>query len=140
MCDCETGYILDYVIYSASAIDVDKDDPLGFSGSVVKVLMERYFGGNHVLYTDNYYTAPWLAKYLADHGIGTVGTVWSHRKDWPEFPEAASSTRGDVHLKKCGKMLAIRWHDKKIVNMLSTIHTGEMQYSGKTDFKTGEPI
>ena len=36
LCDCETGYFQEFVIYSysASAIDVDKDDPLEFSGAV----------------------------------------------------------------------------------------------------------
>lgn len=86
LCDCETGYMLDFVIYTASDADIKKTDPLGFTGSVVNVLLERYFG---VQYTDNYYTA--LTKCLKEHGVGTIGTVKQNRKHWPVFP---TSRRG----------------------------------------------
>ena len=42
LCDCGTGYILDYAIYSASDVDIDKNDPNGFSGFVVKLLIKKY--------------------------------------------------------------------------------------------------
>ncbi|KAK3849552.1 hypothetical protein Pcinc_043697, partial [Petrolisthes cinctipes] len=59
-------------------VDISKNVLFGFSDSVVKVLMDRYLGENHVFYTDNYYTAPALTKYLQERGVGTVGTVRSH--------------------------------------------------------------
>ncbi|XP_063875711.1 uncharacterized protein LOC135108529 isoform X2 [Scylla paramamosain] len=137
LCDCETGYILDFIIYSASEVDIKKTDPLLFSGSVVKVLLEKYFGENHVLYTDNYDTSPILTKYLKEHGMGTVGTIRQNRKHLPVFPE---SCRGEVQLRKSGKMLAMRWHDKKPINMLTTEHVGHLEDSGKTNLKMGEKI
>ncbi|KAK3891412.1 hypothetical protein Pcinc_004711 [Petrolisthes cinctipes] len=95
LCAIETGYILDYVIYSASDFDVNKSNPLGFSGSVVKVLMNRYLCENHVLYTDNCYTSPALTMYLKDHGVGTVGTVRTYRKHYPQFPASQCGDVGD---------------------------------------------
>ena len=36
ICDCETGYVLDMVVYTATDIDIPKDAVHGFSGAVVK--------------------------------------------------------------------------------------------------------
>lgn len=75
LCDCETTIVLDLCIYSASDIDIPKDDHLGMSGAAVKVLMVQYLGRGHILYTDNWYNSPALAKFLTDHSTGAVGTV-----------------------------------------------------------------
>ena len=37
-------------------------------------------------------------------------------------------------------MLAVQWHDKREINLLTTIHTGEKVYSGKDDHNTGENV
>ena len=37
-------------------------------------------------------------------------------------------------------MLAIRWHDKREVDMLSTLHTGKMKRTQKVDWTTGEVV
>ncbi|XP_042234903.1 piggyBac transposable element-derived protein 4-like [Homarus americanus] len=138
LCDCESGYVLDLVVYTASDADIPRDDPHGFSGAVVKKLMDRYFGGNHVLYTDNYYTSPALSKFLLEHDTGSCGTVCKNRKHWPVF--TGKPARGEVQLKHADKMLAIRWHDKRTVQMMSTMHKGKMVDSGKRDRATGEVV
>ena len=86
LCDCETGYIVDLCIHTGSDTDgITKDPPLGLSGSVVDVLMKGYLGKGHILYTDNWYTSPLLARYLHDHNTGAVGTVRSNRTNIPNF-------------------------------------------------------
>ncbi|KAK3884758.1 hypothetical protein Pcinc_010997 [Petrolisthes cinctipes] len=50
------------------------------------------------------------------------------------------SRSGDYHLQKSGKILAVRWHDKREVTALSTFHKGDMTDSGKTNYRTGEQI
>ena len=108
LCDCETGYVLDLIVYSATDVDIPKNDPHGFSGAVVKKLMDRYLGGNHILYTENYYTSPALSKYLLQHDTGSCGTVRGNRKNWPKFDD--DTAVGTVTLKKHERLLAIRWH------------------------------
>ena len=137
ICDCKTGYCLDMIVYTGTDVDVPKTD-LGFSGSVVKKLMEKYFGGNHMLYTDNYYTSPALSQYLLEHETGSCGTVRINRKNYPKFHGAQS--KGTVRLQSHEKMLAIRWMDNKPVHMLSTIHTGSLSDTSKIDRATNEPI
>lgn len=131
ICDCQTGYVLDFLVYSGSDVDIPAQDPHGFSGAVVKVLMDSYFNNNHILYTDNYYTSPGLSNYLLQKKTGSCGTVRANRKHWPVFP--AKTKKGDIFTQKSGKMLAIHWHDKRKVNMLTTVHQGAMQDSGKRE-------
>ena len=124
-------------MYFGSDVDIPKGDPLGMSGAVVKLLMEKYLGKGHILYTDNWYTSPALAKFLVDHDTGAVGTVHEKRKNMPNFQ---ATKRGDIQKHKCDEILVIRWHDKREVHLLSTVHSGKMEYSGKTSWKTKEKI
>ena len=75
MCDCESGMILDMIIYSGRDTDVEIDQHLGLSGSVVKKLMTDYLGKGHTMYTDNFYTSPSLAHFLKENYTGSCGTV-----------------------------------------------------------------
>lgn len=138
ICDCETGYVLDQVVYTASDIDIPRDDPHGFSGAVVKKLMDRYLGKDHVLYTDNYYTSPLLSKYLLEHGTGSCGTVRANRRHFPKFNTGVP--QGTVQRQQADGMLALAWQDKRQVKMLSTVHRGDMVNTAKKDRRTGETV
>lgn len=138
LCDCKTGYVLDFIIYTGTDVDIRSGDPHGFSGAVVKTLMDKHFKQNHILYTDNYYTSPALTQYLLQEETGTCGTVRKFRKHWPAFPD--KQERGTVKKKECGPMLALQWVDKRPVNILTTVHTGDLQDSGRVDHHTQEPV
>lgn len=75
--------MLDLIMYTASDIHVSKNDPLGFSGSVVKNL-EKYLGGKHILYIDNDYTSSFLAKYLLE--LAAVGQCTPTGNTIPHIP------------------------------------------------------
>ncbi|KAK4318076.1 hypothetical protein Pmani_010902 [Petrolisthes manimaculis] len=137
ICDCQTGYVLDFVIYTGSDVDIAENDPHGFSGAVVKHLMDHFYNRNHILYTDNYYTSPLLSQFLKEHGTESCGTVRPNRKWYPAFPV---THRGDFLIRKSGPLLAMKWHDKRPVHMLTTVHKGEMLDSGRVDRDTGNPI
>lgn len=138
LCDCETGTILDMIVYTGTDVDIPKNDPLGISGAVVKKMMGDYMGKGHVLYTDNWYTSPQLCEYLHGQQTGSCGTVRKNRKHMPKFQERMP--RGSVELQKSGKVLAINWHDKRQVSMLTTLHHGHMVDTGKEDYRTQERI
>lgn len=138
LCDCKTGYVLDYMIYSGKGGEIVTDPDVGFSGAVVKSLVEQYYGKNHILYTDNYYTSPHLAQFLHENDTQLVGTVRENRKDMPHFPK--KTKKKDLLIKQHGPILAIHWHDQRRVNMLTTIHKGEVQDSGKVDHRTRDRV
>lgn len=65
ICDCETDFILDILIYTGSTTNYKKTNPnLGISGAVVNTLFKPYLNRGHKFFIDNWYSSPSLAKYL----------------------------------------------------------------------------
>ncbi|KAJ8949794.1 hypothetical protein NQ318_000492 [Aromia moschata] len=84
--DCETGYILDYIIYTGSITEIGEiDEKFGKSGNIVLTLTEKYWGKGHRLYTDNWYTSPLLFQFLFENKMNCCGTVKANRKFMPPF-------------------------------------------------------
>lgn len=75
LCDCETGIILDMLVYTGTNIDFDRNDVLGSTGSIVKTLMAPYTDKGHVLYLHSYYSSPDLSRFLHSKQTGKCCTV-----------------------------------------------------------------
>ena len=58
----------------------DDNNEMPSTERIPAMLMQPYLNKNHVLYTDNYYTSPTLAKYFLDNGTHLCGTVRPNRK------------------------------------------------------------
>ena len=93
--------------------------------AVVLRLVEPICGRGHHLYTDNYYTSPLLFAELRSRGFGACGTLRLNRRGIPSEAKL-------VKVLKKGEMRAItvdesmnvvQWHDKRIVSLLSTLHS-----------------
>jgi len=168
LCDCDTGIVLDMIVYTGTDVDipkVSKNDPLGMSGAIIKKMMAPYMGKGHILYTDNWYTSPALCQFLHDNNTGSCGTVRRNRKLMPKFngqktpidnpssdeaEEGAQQNRRKkrknkkkdlfVQREKSGKVLALLWNDRRPVHLLSTIHKGEVVETGKVHYRTDKPI
>lgn len=83
LCDCETGYILDFIVYTGEQTEIELYQDLGVSGSVVTTLIQPYLDKGHSLFTDNWYTSPVLSTYLFQHKTNSCGTVRANRKNMP---------------------------------------------------------
>jgi len=138
LCDVETDYILDFIIYTGKTTRlVSCDSNLGQSGAVVKTLMKKYLNKGHTLYTDNWYTSPILSMYLHKKKTNTCGTVRCNRRGMPPFKKTKFQP-GQTESKHTGKMLTIKWMDRREVHMLTTIHGDEqlpIQKHGKITMK-----
>ena len=53
----------------------------------------------------------------------------------PNFPKKMK--KGDVEFQHKGDLLAVKWHDKRDVHVLSSVHSSQMVQSGRVDFSTG---
>lgn len=137
LCDVESGIILDFIVYCGSKTNITRNDDLGVSGSVVATLLENYYGTNRTLYTDNWYSSPKLSCFLKQRNINTCGTVNKNRKGMPKFKKI---NKGDRQVKYCTPMMALKWHDKKNIHMITTIHKDEMGPTDKLDRSTELPI
>ena len=72
---------------------------------------------------DNYYSSPALFSALKQVGFGACGTVRINRRGMPKQVTAAKLKKGEMTSSEVKKgMLALKWQDKRPVNMLSTIH------------------
>ena len=138
LCDCKTGYILDFILYTGSDTNIDNDKNLGMTGSVVLTLLEPYLNRGHEVYVDNWYTSPTLFQYLYENGTGACGTAKINRKHMPHFQKRMK--KGDYSVKHTGILLAEKWDDKRDVIMLSTICKPEMVETNKIDRITGLPV
>ena len=136
--DCETKFILDFIIYTGSNTDYRITDGLGLSGSIVMELMQRYLNKGHHLYVDNWYTSPTLFEFLHRNKTGACGTVRKNRQGLP--PLTTKLKRGESQYAHTNTLLALKWQDKREVHMLSTIHSTTYTNSNKIDRQTGEAI
>ncbi|KAJ8942335.1 hypothetical protein NQ318_005327 [Aromia moschata] len=111
--DCETGFILGFIVYTGADTDYQKFD-LGVTGDIVAHFLQPYF------HKDNWYTST-LAESLHDRDTGMCGTVKSNRKGMPKLENKL--VRGEVQVAHNNVWMAMRWEDKRSVRMLTTERT-----------------
>ncbi|KAJ8941083.1 hypothetical protein NQ318_003264 [Aromia moschata] len=139
-CDCETGIILDYVVYIGQQTDIQVNavKGLGSSGSFVSTLMEPYLNKGHSLYTDNYYSSPILSTYLFEHKTNSCGTVRQNRKHMPTLNKKLQ--KGEIDWKSSQTILVVKWKDRRDVTMITTMDENTMITLDKLDRVTQEPV
>jgi len=138
LCDCHTGYILDFVIYMGSATEIHHRKELGIPGSIVMTLMQPYLQKGHNLFMDNWYSSPILFEELHANSTGACGTVRQNRLGMPHFTDTLQ--KGGTDYRNTNILLVIKWFDKREVTILSTIHEAKMMNTGKVHWKTNEQI
>ena len=136
--DCETKFVLDFIVYTGSNTECQITSELGLSGSIVLEMMRPYLNKGHHLYVDNWYTSPTLFELLHRNKTGACGTVRKNRKGLP--PLTIKLKRGESQYSHTNILLALKWQDKREVHMLSTIHSTAYANSDKVDHQTGEEI
>ena len=137
ICDCETGYILDFIVYTGKCTEIVSTEEYGVSGAVVQTLMQKYLGQGHTLWVDNWYTSPSLFNFLHSNKVNSCGTVRKTRKGMPSLKKKLK--KGEVEAKYTTKIMALRWLDRREVCMLSTLHSNELKNTDKKD-KQNIPI
>ena len=90
--------------------------------------MQPYERQGYQLFTDNFYTSHTLARTLKDRQTGLVGTVNSNRRGFPAQLKnirnfQRNGTRGDMRYFRVKGIAYIQWLDKRVVTVLSTIHS-----------------
>ncbi|CAG5123999.1 unnamed protein product, partial [Candidula unifasciata] len=137
MCDCRTGYILDFIVYTGVNSDITVSG-LGKGADIVSTLLAPYLQKGPRLYVDNWYTSPDLFMWLHGQATNACGTVRKTRKHMPKMEQKLK--KGEVSSKSAACLLAIKWCDKREVWMLTTCHDSGMVATEKIDRKTGLTI
>lgn len=127
LCEAKSGYICSCIIYTGKGTILDKKyKDLPMSSQVVMTLMEPLFNKGYCLTTDNFYTSPQLADLLLQNKTDTYGTVRLNRKEIPPDLLKTKLKPGEIAAYQRGKVLALKWKDKKDVSVLSTVHNASM--------------
>lgn len=138
LCDCETDYILKFIIYTGATTNlIACDSNLGTSGSVVNTLMKNYLRKGHNLFTDNWYTSPILAQFLSRNKTSLTGTVRKNRRGMPNLKTKLAL--GNIQSMHTKKILVLKWLDRREVFMLTTIYPDTVVDTNKT-YRSGETI
>lgn len=96
--------------------------------------------GHHV-YMDNYYTSPELFDLMSSYDTYACGTVRVTRKQVPKvFSGRKLKQQNETIFRRRENLLAIKYHDKRDVHMLSTIHEAKLVVTDKINRRTNEPI
>lgn len=132
LCESKSGYLWKIIIYTGKGTICNIDgQQLAFSTKIVLSLMEELLGKGYCLTVDNFYTSPELADILISQHTDVYGTVKLSRKEIPnELKKKELKKRkvkkGDIVGFQRGKITVMAWKDKKIVSLLSSIHTVNM--------------
>jgi hypothetical protein len=137
ICNCQTGTVLDFIVYTGSCTEFELDQNLGKSGSIVMTLMRPYLNMGHSLFRDNWYTSLLLFKKFHQLKTGACGTVRKNRLGPVKFSKL---TKGNFDYNNTNNLMALKWQDTREVVMLSTIHKPRMIRIRKSDWKTQRVI
>ncbi|XP_062615415.1 piggyBac transposable element-derived protein 4-like [Saccostrea cucullata] len=119
-CDAVTGYCLRLKLYPGKS-----ETPASANGATYDLVMDMmrgYFGQGYILYMDNYYSSPQLYTDLFVLGCGATGTLRVNRKGIPQ------------------RIKDKKYHDRKVVYLLSTIEEAAKAPCGRVAPRTGTPI
>ncbi|XP_067099761.1 piggyBac transposable element-derived protein 4-like isoform X1 [Osmerus mordax] len=121
----DSGYTLDFNIYTGSSVERDTD----LATTVVESLLQPFKDQGHNVWFDNFYTSPALMVKLLEMGINACGTCKANRKQIPaEYKDVKrwerTTTRGDMRWCRIeGNILLIQWRDTRAVTCLSNFHS-----------------
>lgn len=136
LCDSANGYISRMRIYIGDEKDRAKAAGRSITENIVLTLIEGMTGLGHILFMDNYYNSPDLTVKLAASATHVCGTLRVDRKGVPKQLQKNSQgtklKKGESTYFSNDKMLIGCWHDKKCINIISTLHSDfNMVDSGK---------
>ncbi|XP_020298636.1 piggyBac transposable element-derived protein 4-like [Pseudomyrmex gracilis] len=135
--DCKTGFLIDFIVYTGSDTDYEKFG-LGITGDIVAHFLKNFFNKGHVIYVDNWYSSPELAKFLHHRDTGIYGTVKKNRKFMPRLENKLN--KGEIQVAHNDVWLVMKWMDKREVYMITTVHEVRFSPTGKKHWRTKEDI
>ena len=96
---------------------------VGMTHQVVTYILSPIYEKGHIAYMDNYFSSPALFDELREYETGACGTLRLNSRGVPEsIKQAKTNKSGEYVMEQSDSKLFIAWHDKRQVNLLSTVH------------------
>lgn len=128
MCESKSGYIVKTILYTGK--DTEKNtssEKQSVTTSIVLKICEDLLYQGYCLIMDNYYNSPELYDILLSKRTDAYGTLRKDRKGLPgNFSKIKLKKDQAVCWEKEG-LLVMKWHDKKVVSLISTCHDASFQ-------------
>ena len=138
LCDSSNGFCCKFVIYTA--VNITPTSAKGKTYDLVMRLIQPYLNAGQCLYVDNYYTSPTLFTNLYQLNTGVCGTA-HYRKGIPHaFRMVQVKNKGDKFVMNNGTLLAVKIKDRKVFQMLSSVHSVNEVEIGRNHHATGRPL
>ncbi|KAI4481910.1 hypothetical protein M0802_013850 [Mischocyttarus mexicanus] len=136
VCDSQSRYIHNFNIY----IGKDKIATGSAGRNVVFNLLKesQLLHKGYCLFIDNWYSSSTLYRELYNIKTNVCGTVRINRKKMPPELKSHVLQKGEAAIFTTKEMAAIKWKDKKVVVMLTTMHDLSFVQAGKKNRYTGE--
>lgn len=125
--ETKTGYVLNIGIFTGKETIYTYAENLTKPSQIVLFLAEELLNKGYSIGMDNYYASSELFDILIANKTDAVGTVRYNRQNLSTTVLKAKLRKGQTIAQYKGKLLHLKWKDKKDMNMLSTIHNEEMQ-------------
>ena len=96
---------------------------------LVDQLATQTEGAEYHIYTSRFYTSPTLTVKLLEEGMHTTGTVQKSCKGLPEDLKRLRLNNHETKVYRHSRkmLMALGWHDKRTVLMLSTWHNTDVK-------------
>ena len=129
--DCNTGYCLDFDVYTGKTYE--QASPNGIGYDVIRKLTDPYLHQGHHVYFDRFFSGLPIMEYLKDHGTYASGTIMTNRKGLPKALKKKKLAKGAsaFYSKNNSNMLVTTWKDKKQVNLITSGSMRGVDATGK---------
>ncbi|CAH1954883.1 unnamed protein product [Acanthoscelides obtectus] len=125
---CETsGYMYNFIIYTgADTIYEAQHSQEPVTSRIVLSLVDSLLDKGYRLFIDNYYTTVDLVHKFVKRRTDCVGTIRANGKGIPKDLQVKLS-KGQSVARYNRKIMIQKWHDKKDVLMITTLHDKTME-------------
>ena len=127
LCESSTGYVVNFMIYTGKMTKyLPQYQNYGTGIKSVLTLMNGFLNKGYCIVVDNFYNSPELAEILISPKTDVYGTIKTNRKDVPEEIKNKKLKKGEEIAFQKGKMMIMKWQDKRTVAVLSTVYSTVM--------------
>jgi hypothetical protein len=126
LCESGTGYIWNSMVHTGPDMILENSLDNLTSSRIVLTLAKKLLEKGYTIYMDNWYTSPALFRELVSKKTNAVGTVRTGRKNMPAELKNKIK-KGETVYFETDDIIAMKWHDKREVTMLSTFHKKKNQ-------------
>ena len=120
LCESRAEYVWCFLAYSYTGKNtvlqsslITPDTPK--TAAVVLELLKLLFCHGHMLWIDNFFSSPELARKLKiEHSADCVGTLKLNRKNVPKEVKDKKLEKGEIIPRHSGPLTVLKWRDKEM--------------------------